>query len=114
MRLDELRHRPRMFAVRFITVVWLATALLPPGCRVFRRHKISDESIAAARQLSLQGIDAQQKGQGEQAEMLFAAAILRCPTDERARSCYAESLWRTRGLRRSHQSYGGGRSPVGR
>src|SRR3954469_5769764 len=75
----------------FCGVVALTTALM--GCRVFRSHKISDESIAAARQLSLQGIDAQQRGQWDRAETLFAAAILKCPTDERARYGYAESLW---------------------
>ncbi len=63
------------------------------GCRSFRSHKVSDESIAAARQLSLQGIDAQQHGQWDRAETLFAAAILKCPSDERARYGYAESLW---------------------
>jgi tetratricopeptide (TPR) repeat protein len=64
-----------------------------PGCRSFRSHKVSDESIAAARQLSLQGIDAQQHGRWDRAETLFAAAILKCPSDERARFGYAESLW---------------------
>ena len=63
------------------------------GCRAFRIHKVSDENIAAARQLSLQGIDSQQRGQWDRAETLFAAAILKCPSDERARYGYAESLW---------------------
>jgi tetratricopeptide (TPR) repeat protein len=67
--------------------------VLSAGCRVFRSHKVSEENIAAARQLSLQGIDAQQRNQWERAESLFATAILKCPTDERARSGYAESLW---------------------
>jgi tetratricopeptide (TPR) repeat protein len=62
------------------------------GCRVFRCHT-SDEAISAARDLSLQGIDAQQKGRSGEAEQLFAAAIQRCPQDERARCCYAEVLW---------------------
>jgi tetratricopeptide (TPR) repeat protein len=72
----------------------LAFSLVPAaGCRVFRSHKVSDESIAAARQLSLQGLDAQQRGQWDRAETLFAAAILKCPGDDRARGGYAESLW---------------------
>jgi tetratricopeptide (TPR) repeat protein len=74
-----------------LLAVLLAT--LAGGCRALRGHKASDESIAAARQLSLQGIDAQQRGHWDRAEMLFAAAILKCPTDERARCGYAESLW---------------------
>src|SRR5262245_41735488 len=72
----------------------LAAAGSAGGCRVFRGQKISDESIAAARRLSLQGIDAQQRGHWDRAETLFAAAILKCPSDERARWGYAEALWR--------------------
>lgn len=67
--------------------------ILAGGCRALRGHRISDENIAAARQLSLQGIDAQQRGQWDRAEMLFAAAIVKCPSDERARFGYAEALW---------------------
>jgi tetratricopeptide (TPR) repeat protein len=78
---------------RAIFVAVVIAAAQAAGCRVFRGHKVSDESIAAARQLSLQGIDAQQRGHWDRAEMLFAAAILKCPTDERARCGYAESLW---------------------
>lgn len=70
-----------------------ALALFFPGCRILRSRKTSEENIAAARQLSLQGLDAQQRGQWERAEMLFAAAITKCPSDERARSGHAEALW---------------------
>jgi tetratricopeptide (TPR) repeat protein len=70
-----------------------ALILLASGCRAFRHHKISEESIAAARQLSLQGIDAQQRNQWDRAESLFATAILKCPSDERAHAGFAESLW---------------------
>jgi tetratricopeptide (TPR) repeat protein len=82
-------------ATRIAIAAAFACAIVLPasGCRVFRGHKVSAESIAAARQLSLQGIDAQQRGQWDRAEMLFAAAILKCPNDERARCGYAESLW---------------------
>src|SRR4051812_28677382 len=82
-------------ATRIAIAAAFACAIVLPasGCRVFRGHKVSAESIAAARQLSLQGIDAQQRGQWDRAETLFAAAILKCPTDERARYGYAESLW---------------------
>ena len=73
----------------------MLTALLfaASGCRALRSHRTSDENIAAARHLSLQGLDAQQRGQWERAETLFAAAIVKCPSDERARFGYAESLW---------------------
>jgi len=75
------------------SLVFVGISVFAPGCRSFRSHKVSDESIAAARQLSLQGIDAQQRGNWDRAETLFAAAILKCPSDERARYGYAESLW---------------------
>jgi tetratricopeptide (TPR) repeat protein len=68
-------------------------AVASGGCRVFRCQRVSDESVAAARQLSLAGLDAQQRGQWERAESLFAAAILKCPADERARCGFAEALW---------------------
>jgi tetratricopeptide (TPR) repeat protein len=73
----------------------LAGALwsLAGGCRTFRSHKVSEESLAQARQFSLQGIEAQQRNQWERAESMFAAAMLKCPTDERAHAGYAESLW---------------------
>jgi len=96
--MDHAPTRPRYYRLRpphLVTVSALLAVLLAPdaGCRVFRGHKVSDEGIAAARQLSLQGLDAQQRGQWDRAEMLFAAAILKCPSDERARCGYAESLW---------------------
>jgi tetratricopeptide (TPR) repeat protein len=51
------------------------------------------QRLAAARQLSLQGLEAQRRGHWSEAESLFAAAILQCPADERARCGYAEALW---------------------
>src|SRR5262245_41212865 len=69
----------------------LASACL--GCRAFRCQQVSDEAIAATRQLSLQGMDAQQRGRWDQAESLFAQAVITCPRDERARCGYAQSLW---------------------
>ena len=63
------------------------------GCRALRCPGATDASLAAARQTSLQALDAQQRGQPEQAEVLFASAVEQCPTDERARHGYAQSLW---------------------
>jgi tetratricopeptide (TPR) repeat protein len=63
------------------------------GCRAFRCPKASDETIAEARQLSLQAAAARQHHQWQQAEALFAEAVLKCPGDERAQCGYAESLW---------------------
>lgn len=69
------------------------TLVMLSGCRALRCRKVSDESINEARQLSLQARDAEQKGRWEQAEEFYAAAVARCPTDERARCGYAEALW---------------------
>src|SRR3954463_7286109 len=79
--------RPLAWAVLFLTFTPLC------GCRAFRCKRVWDESINDARQLSLQARDAQQKGHWEQAEEFYAAAVARCPTDERARCGYAEALW---------------------
>jgi tetratricopeptide (TPR) repeat protein len=68
--------------------------LAGPGCRALRCDKATDESLAAARRLSLQGLEAQQHGGWDQAEALFATAVQRGPGDERARCGYAESLWK--------------------
>jgi len=67
--------------------------LLVAGCRAFRCPKASDEAIASARQLSLQGMAARNHGRWDQAESLYAEAVQQCPRDERARCGYAESLW---------------------
>ena len=63
------------------------------GCRSLRCPSSADASLAAARQLSLQALDAQQRGRPDQAEALFASAVEQCPEDERARQGYAQSLW---------------------
>lgn len=64
------------------------------GCGLFRCKATSDETLAAARQFSLQGLEAEQQGRWDQAESLFAAACQQAPQDERAHCGYAEALWR--------------------
>lgn len=79
----------------FAIPAWFVViSLLLPGCRLFRHRGPSDEDIASARQLSRQGLDAQQRSDWQRAELLFAAAIVKSPNDERAHFGYAESLWR--------------------
>lgn len=51
------------------------------------------EQITAAREMSMRGLDAMQRGQWSEAEQLFHQAIAKCPVDERARCHYAETLW---------------------
>jgi Flp pilus assembly protein TadD len=78
----------------FSRMLLIAAALAAlGGCRAFRCPKASDETIAEARQLSLQAAAARQHHHWQQAEALFADAVLKCPGDERARCGYAESLW---------------------
>ena len=71
---------------------WLLISSLA-GCRALRCSEPSDATLAAVRRQSLQALDAQQRGQWDQAEALFATAVEQCPADERARHGYAESLW---------------------
>lgn len=88
--------RARCWAMGAVLVALLSISA--SGCRALRCRQVSDEAIAQARQLSLQGFDAQQRGRWDLAESLFATAVLNCPRDERARCGYAESLWQ-RGAR---------------
>jgi tetratricopeptide (TPR) repeat protein len=78
---------------RSLPVTLLIALVVSSGCRTLRCKSQSDETIAATRQLSLQGKDAQQKGHWDKAEAYFADAVQRSPADERARCGYAESLW---------------------
>lgn len=62
------------------------------GCSGLSRHQNAND-VVSARQIALQGLDAVQAQQWEQAEQLFAKAVDVCPTDERVRWRYAEALW---------------------
>lgn len=76
-------------------LVWLVTAALAcdfTGCACFRRDKV-DAKVVSARQMSLQGIDALQRGQWDDAQACFAGALRQNPADERAHHHYAEVLW---------------------
>lgn len=62
------------------------------GC-VSLAKKGVDEDVVAARQFSLRGVDAAQRGQLAEAEALFGTALEMCPLDERIQYHYAETLW---------------------
>lgn len=84
-----------MLLVRIVTAgVAIAFCTSGTGCRSLSCRTNNDAAISAARQLSLQGREAQQKGQWQQAESLYSAALAKCPKDDRARCGYAESLWK--------------------
>lgn len=62
------------------------------GCRTFCPRSL-EQNVVDARQASLHGLDAMQQGRWEEAERIFAGAVKACPDDERARGCYADTLW---------------------
>lgn len=77
-------------AALLVTAVCVFNAL---GCASLRKDTIS-EDVITARQMSLRGFDALQRGKLEDAEAWFANAIETNPVDERAHVQYAELLWR--------------------
>jgi len=62
------------------------------GCSTLR-SKAASESVISARQKSMQGMEAAQQNNWEEAEKKFAESVKLCPVDERARRQYAEALW---------------------
>jgi tetratricopeptide (TPR) repeat protein len=83
------RRAPRWPALALAVSVLLLSA----GCAL-NKSKVHDDTLSA-RQLSLEGIDARQRGQLDRAETLLGQAIELCPVDERIRSQYAEALWQS-------------------
>jgi tetratricopeptide (TPR) repeat protein len=92
---DEIRGHDGLSPPAGITAL-LILVILPltgmVGCACFRREKI-DANVVSARQLSLQGIDALQRGKWDDAEHLFATALEQNPADERAHRHFAEIKW---------------------
>ena len=93
-----LRHGNRRAPVAWRSVPHCCVVLLlvalcaGPGCSTFRKKGVTDNMVAA-RQMSLRGTDALQRGNMQEAEGLFSSAIEKCAADERARAGYAETLW---------------------
>lgn len=69
-----------------------ASLLSAGGCKSLRRDP--GANVISARQMSLQGLEAIQQGEWQQAEAWFANAVQTNPVDERAHGQYAELLWR--------------------
>jgi len=67
-------------------------SILVAGCASLSRSKL-DESVLTARQLSLRGTEAIQRGKWGDAEACLSEAVQLCPLDERMRCQYAETLW---------------------
>ena len=68
------------------------------GCRIPGLGGPVSDSLAASRQLSQQGVAAQDRGRQRDAERLLAKAVETCPTNAEAHRDYAECLWQ-RGAR---------------
>jgi tetratricopeptide (TPR) repeat protein len=81
----RMPRRQALILAAFVLLLQLA------GCAL-NKGKVHDDTLSA-RQLSLKGIDARQRGQLDRAETLLSQATELCPVDERIRSQYAETLW---------------------
>ena len=78
------------------------------GCRMIANNSRS-QSLLAARQLSLRGADALQRGRDQDAELLFSQALANSSSDERAHWGYAKVLWgfgdRPKALEHMNEAY---------
>lgn len=98
-RLGAPPEQPHPFGLasgRATTSLLLLVGLAPlgslSGCACLHREKV-DANVVSARQLSLRGIDALERGQWDDAENLFASALQKNPADERAHRHIAEVMW---------------------
>jgi tetratricopeptide (TPR) repeat protein len=82
---------PPTNAGTLLLLICLSSTLV--GCTCLRR-KAHDAKVVSARQMSLKGIAALQRGQWDDAEALFADALHQNPTDERAHHHFAEVMWK--------------------
>lgn len=93
-----LKNHPRLSTsiacrLRFsLHVLFAGLVVASLGCRTFCPRSL-EQNVVDARQASLQGMDAMQQGRWDEAERIFAGAVKACPDDERARGCYADTLW---------------------
>lgn len=78
-------------------VVWLLAALvllLYGGCLFGRRDGPVPADLMRARQLTLRGVRAMERGQTPDAEKLLREAVVSYPVDPEARRHYAAALWK--------------------
>jgi tetratricopeptide (TPR) repeat protein len=92
----DMAGTPRLRGWPMSQSVWLlcalGMALVTTGCVSLSKNKL-DTNILEARQLSLRGMDAMQRGRLTDAEILFSRATQLCPLDERMQCHYAQTLW---------------------
>ncbi len=75
-----------------LIAAWGWLAVIATGCSSLSRSRL-DENVLAGRQLSLRGTEAMQQARWGDAEALISESVRLCPTDERIRAQYAETLW---------------------
>jgi tetratricopeptide (TPR) repeat protein len=87
-------------AVALVPRALLTLALAAPllsnvsGCAILSRHRQSPEAVAAAREMSRQGVASLEMGQTQQAEDLLRQALAQSPEDASSHRYMAEALWR--------------------
>lgn len=80
-------------AVKLRLLLGACGALLMVGCSSLSQRGPVPGNVFSGRQLSHQGMEAMRRGEWQQAEQLFGAALETSPADEAARRQYAETLW---------------------
>ncbi len=87
----------RSVGQRVAVLVWPTALMLfstvAPGCRLAGMEGPVSRSLVLSRQLSQQGINALERGHGEQANELLSQAVKACPSNADAHRCYAEARW---------------------
>jgi len=83
----------RLVRLLFALTAALTTALLASGCRLPGQRGPVPETLATSRQLTQQGVAAQERGHSSEALGKLAEAVEICPIDPDARRHYAEALW---------------------
>jgi tetratricopeptide (TPR) repeat protein len=95
MRLREHGGAAARSGGKLVVICLLALFLsIACGCAVFHRRGGSTEQVAAARELSRQGVAALETGQPQQAEELLKKSLAACSDDASAHRYMAEALWR--------------------
>ena len=83
----------RLLLLRLALIVpCISLTVTAAGCASLSRSRL-DDGVLTARQLSLRGTEAIQQSRWGDAEELISEAVRLCPTDERMRAQYAETLW---------------------
>lgn len=78
---------------RLIVCLLVVVVIASTGCAIFGRRGPNAESVAAARELSRQGVAAMEMGEWQQAEDLLKKALDTAPDDAATHRSMGEALW---------------------